>query len=70
MLAFNDPFFTDEPPYCNTTRHITEEDAILYMRRIHPERLYSNDQALYEFIVVNWAWKVEQPNEHRFDIGT
>jgi hypothetical protein len=40
-------------------RVITEADAILFMRRIHPERPYKDLSALDEFIVVFWAWEVE-----------
>ena len=61
-LAFNDPFFTDEKPYCNTIRLITEEDAVQFMRRIHPENPYSDVEALDDFKAVMWAWRIEAPN--------
>lgn len=59
MWAYNDPFFTDEEPYCNTVRYISEEDIIKYMNRVYPEREYTDEDALYDFVIVNWAWSVE-----------
>lgn len=34
----------------------TEEDVINWQKCIFPERNYSDDMALADFLVVNWAW--------------
>ena len=58
-LAFNDPFFTEEPPYCETVRLITEENAILLMKICHPDRDYTDLDALHDFMADNSAWYIE-----------
>jgi hypothetical protein len=60
-LAFNDPFFTDRPPYCNTVRHITKADAVAYWKRTHEGYAGDDEQALLEFMTVMWAWSALSP---------
>lgn len=65
-LCFNDPFFTDSEPYCNTLRFITEGDAIKLWRRIHSECSDATDEvALSDFMVVNHAWVSPTPPNHQ-----
>jgi hypothetical protein len=59
-LAFNDPFFTDKEPYCNTVRFITKQDAIALWRRTHPESDMNDEGAVLEFMAVHWAWEATE----------
>lgn len=59
-LAFNDPFFTDKEPYCNTVRFITKVDAIKFARRQNPNQVMDDETALLEFMAVNWAWQATE----------
>lgn len=59
LIAFNDPFWTDEAPYCNSVRVMREKDAIDMWRRSHPDFYGTDERALDEFKSSNWAWDVE-----------
>lgn len=66
-IAFNDPFWTDREPYCNTVRFITQEDAAQYTRRAHKERHgvaypWSEERAISDFMVEHWAWFCDLPD--------
>ena len=58
-LRYNNPLSTYNP-VIHQDSIITEEEAIKYMRWLHPQITYTDKQALDEFIVVNWAWYVEE----------
>lgn len=54
-IEWVEPFFGSEAVYCR----VTAETAIHSMQKRYPE--LSDDDALYEFIVVHWAQEVEIP---------
>ena len=65
-LAFNDPFWTDKAPYCDTVRLISRKDAILYIWRTHRETHGTKypgtvGQAVEDFKTVHQAWECEAP---------
>ena len=65
-LAYNEPMWTDSPPYCNTIRIISCEDATRAVRRICLETRGveypgTDEEALNDFIAVNYAWYCEAP---------
>lgn len=70
-LAYNDPFFTDEEPYCNTVRFITKDDAVAYWKRTHPNHPAIGDAGvlLGEFMAVHWAWQADEPSGIRVKTG-
>jgi hypothetical protein len=66
-LAYNDPMWTDKPPYCNTIRFISWGDAAACIKRMHEEKYHvswplSDEQAVEEFKAVHWAWDVQPPS--------
>ena len=61
LIAFNDPYWTDKPPYCNTVRLILKQDAVSFIMRMWEEERRTpypgtSEQALAEFMTVNQAW--------------
>jgi hypothetical protein len=57
-LRYNDPLCTD--PVIHQESIVTEEEAIKYMRHAHPNHPYTDSEALEDFIVIYWAWWIEE----------
>lgn len=57
VLKFNDPLCTD--PVIDAVTLIKPDMAIAYMKHVHPRTYHSDEEALHDFIAMNWAWWVD-----------
>lgn len=55
-VVWNEPLCLDTDCVINSIRRATEEDVIKLMKHNFPERKYSDENALDDFVIVNWAW--------------
>lgn len=56
-VEWNDPHWTDKPPYWNTVRRSLPEDVVSGYRRWNPIYEELPDQTVLEdFMTVHWAW--------------
>lgn len=65
-IEWNEPFFTDRPPYGNTKRRMLTEDVPGIWRRTHPDHLHlyeSDELCILDFMTVNWAWFADDGND-------
>lgn len=65
MVVWNESLCLDEGHVINSVVRATEEDIIHLMQHKFPERAYSREEALEDFIVVNWAWTEGDYNDGR-----
>ena len=61
VLKFNNPLSTD--PVVNCISFVTLEDAINFTRIVHPNEDMTDEEALEEFKIINWAWYVDVPED-------
>jgi len=56
IVVWNEPLCLDPGHVINSVVRATEEDVVHLMQHKFPERNYSYDEALWDFVVVHWAW--------------
>jgi len=56
IVVWNEPLCLDQGHVINSVVRATEEDIAHLMQHKFPERNYSYDEALSDFMVVHWAW--------------
>ena len=66
-VVWNEPLCLDPGHVLNSVVRATEEDIVHLMQHKFPEMAYSYDDALGDFMVVNWAWFEEMEPRSGFD---
>lgn len=56
IVQWNEPMCLDPGFTISGVMSATEEDCIRLHRHTHPTVAYSDEEALDEFMMVNWAW--------------
>lgn len=55
-VVWNEPLCLDPGHVLNSVVRASEEDIISLMKYKFPERNYTDEVALDDFVVVHWAW--------------
>lgn len=56
FIVWNEPLCLKPGFVANSICRATEEDIIIAMKGNFPERKYTDQKALDDFMVVHWAW--------------
>ena len=58
VVVYNEPLDanTANRQTLNSVVHVSVPDAIEHWKRTHPDREWTDEEALDQFMVINWAW--------------
>ena len=61
-IVWNEPLCLDEGCVVNSVARADEADIVRLMKHLFPDRKYTDESALTDFIVTHWAWR-EPPGD-------
>lgn len=68
MIVWNEPLCLDPGHVYNSVARATEEDIVALWKYRHPETVYTDLDALYEFVIVHWAWQEDPITSPELDV--
>ena len=57
-ICWNEPLWTQDNPTYSAITMALPGDCIGAWKKLHPDTTYTDDEALDDFIVCNWAWEI------------